>query len=149
MKNRLFYLLILGIAFVGAFVFLSKPTKELDKPVLTNDAFPAVVHIKVFAPQPNEIISSPLKITGEARGSWYFEAQFPVYLYDANKNEVASGIAHAKGEWMTEDFVPFSATLTFSKLVTGSGTLVLAKDNPSGLAENDAKIEIPVRFESL
>jgi spore germination protein GerM len=54
--------------------------------------------------------------------------------------------AQAQGDWMTTNFVPFSSTLTFSTPTTPTGILVLQKDNPSGLPENDAEIRIPVRF---
>jgi len=112
--------------------------------------------IKVFSPKPNELAQSPLLVTGEARGNWYFEASFPVKLFDANNNEITltPGYIMATGDpaddgasWMTTDFVPFQATLTFSQPATSTGTLVLQKDNPSGLPENDDSIFIPVKFE--
>lgn len=94
----------------------------------------------------NDAIASPLTITGQARGNWYFEASFPVRLLDAAGNELAIGIAQAQGDWMTTEFVPFTVTLTFTEPATGTGTLVLQKDNPSGLPENDNQLEIPVTF---
>ncbi|MNI95059.1 hypothetical protein D3C73_1532640 [compost metagenome] len=48
---------------------------------------------------------------------------------------------------MTDNYVPFSSTLTFeAPSAGGSGVLVLRKDNPSGLPENDDEIEIPITF---
>jgi hypothetical protein len=104
--------------------------------------------IRVTNITPNQKIVSPLTITGEARGYWYFEASFPVRLEDANGNDVplTPSYAMAQGEWMTEDFVPFSSTHTFSAPGTPTGTLILQKDNPSGLPENDDFLEIPVNF---
>lgn len=104
--------------------------------------------IKVTNPIPNQAIQSPLIIEGEARGTWFFEATFPVKLLDANGNVIAANPAQAQGEWMTEDFVPFKAQIEFEKPATSTGILVLEKDNPSDLPENDAKIEIPVRFDN-
>ncbi len=49
--------------------------------------------------------------------------------------------------WMTTDFVPFKATLTFTvdkNAYSNKGTLILRKDNPSGLPEHDDALEIPV-----
>ncbi|MCJ7666539.1 MAG: Gmad2 immunoglobulin-like domain-containing protein [Actinobacteria bacterium] len=103
--------------------------------------------IEVTNPLPDQLIESPLMIEGQARGTWYFEATFPVKLLDANGNVIATYYAQAQGEWMTEDFVPFKAQIEFNKPATATGILVLEKDNPSGLAEYDAKIEIPVRYE--
>jgi hypothetical protein len=101
--------------------------------------------IKVTQPRLNEEISSPLIIEGEARGAWFFEASFPIKLTDQNKVVITSGIAQAQSDWMTENFVPFKAELNFISTST-SGILILEKDNPSGLPENDKSIEIPVVF---
>lgn len=103
--------------------------------------------IVVETPQPNVLVSSPLEIKGKARGFWFFEADFPVKLLDENSKEIGVAIARAEGEWMTEDFVPFWAVLEFSAGSSATGTLVLIKDNPSGLPENAGQITIPVRFQ--
>jgi hypothetical protein len=76
---------------------------------------------------------------------WYFEAVFPVKLVDDQGNMLVETHADAQGDWMTEDFVPFKATLTFTTTAE-RGKLILQKDNPSGMPENDASIEVPVRF---
>ncbi|MDP3995669.1 MAG: Gmad2 immunoglobulin-like domain-containing protein [bacterium] len=104
--------------------------------------------IRVDTPRPNDTISSPLIIEGEARGYWFFEADFPIKLLDGNGDLVVLAIAHAKSEWMTEDFVPFEAVLEFEVTDAEKGTLVLEKDNPSGLPENADELRIPVKFET-
>src|SRR3989338_5118168 len=43
-----------------------------------------VLDVKVIQPTVNQLVFSPLAITGEARGSWFFEASFPVRLIDGN-----------------------------------------------------------------
>lgn len=103
--------------------------------------------IKVTVPESGSTVSSPLHIEGQARGSWYFEASFPVKLLDANGKQLASAPAQAQGEWMTNDFVPFKIDLTFETPITETGTLVLEKDNPSGLPQNTDEIRIPVKFD--
>jgi hypothetical protein len=73
--------------------------------------------IRLDTPSPNQIISSPLAISGVARGSWFFEAK-----------------------------------LTFTvdkKAYSNKGTLILRKDNPSGLSKNDDSFEIPVIFAGI
>lgn len=102
--------------------------------------------ITVESPRPNEVIKSPLEILGDARGVWFFEASFPVKLLDGDGNVLAQTPAAAKGEWMTENFVSFSANLTFEKPTTARGTLVLEKDNPSNLPEYSDLLIIPVKF---
>lgn len=117
--------------------------------VQTNEA------VELVAPTPNETITSPLTISGEARGTWFFEADFPVLLTDWDGRIIAESFASAGGEWMTEAFVPFEGTLEFeSPYQPGDpefmrrGTLILQRSNPSGLPENDAVVEVPVRFET-
>ncbi len=103
--------------------------------------------IRLNSPRPNQTIQSPVLITGEARGVWFFEASFPVFLTNWDGLIIAQGIATAKGDWMTNNFVPFEATLTFiadKNVYSNRGTLILRKDNPSGLPQNDDALEIPV-----
>ena len=102
--------------------------------------------IQVTQPQPNDTVTSPLTVTGQAVGGWYFEASFPVRLLDGNGNEIAVAPAQAQGNWMTPSLVPFSVTLTFATPATSTGTLVLQKDNPSGEPQFDASIFVPVQF---
>jgi hypothetical protein len=103
--------------------------------------------ITVITPLPNTVISSPLHIEGEARGPWFFEASFPVVLVDWDGKIIAQIPAQARSDWMTNDFVPFSADVTFTVPPYGdTGALILRRDNPSGLPQNDQALEIPVRF---
>jgi len=97
-------------------------------------------------PRPNQIVISPLQVSGEARGYWFFEAEFPVILEDSQGNVLARSIAFAQENWMTVDFVEFKSELIFDKPQTASGYLILKKDNPSGLEENDDSLKIPVKF---
>ena len=102
--------------------------------------------IQINSPRPNDSITSPLKISGEARGTWYFEASFPVVLLDGDGNVIAQHYAQAQTDWMTENFVPFESDLTFTKPTTKNGSLILKKDNPSGLPEYDDELIIPISF---
>lgn len=109
--------------------------------------------IVLSSPEPNETITSPLTLTGKARGNWYFEASFPVILTDWDGRIIAEAPAMARGPWMTEDFVPFILTVSFeSPYHAGDpdfmrrGSLILKKDNPSGLPEHDDALEIPIMF---
>jgi len=104
--------------------------------------------IRIEQPRPNQKIVSPLIVRGEARGLWFFEGDFPVILTDWDGLIIAEGYATAKSDWMTEDFVEFEAELEFEKpQYSNRGTLILQKDNPSGLPENDDALEIPIVFE--
>ena len=101
----------------------------------------------VYEPQPLSTVVSPVTVRGEAIGNWYFEASFPMRIEDANGNELGTAVAQAQGEWMTEEFVSFRAELNFATpLDSDTGTLVLEKDNPSGLPENEDELHIPIKF---
>lgn len=97
----------------------------------------------------NQSIESPLLLRGEARGNWYFEASFPVKIFDDNGFLLGQRPAQALGDWMTEDFVEFTATLPFSVPSTPKGKLILEKDNPSGLPENADSLVVPVTFKEF
>ncbi|MBN2087031.1 hypothetical protein JW758_01655 [Candidatus Peregrinibacteria bacterium] len=96
----------------------------------------------------NQAIASPLLIVGEARGTWFFEADFPIFLEDEEGNQIAVAIAHAQNDWMTEDFVPYKAKLEFNVEEDIKGILVFKKDNPSDLPEYDDELRIPVYIEA-
>ncbi len=103
--------------------------------------------IHVGVPSAFQTIASPLTVSGEARGSWYFEASFPVQVLDMNGNVLASTPAQAQGDWMTDNFVPFTATLSFTGVSGQNGTVVFKKDNPSGLPQNEGSVSIPIKFQ--
>jgi len=103
--------------------------------------------IRLDNPRPNQEITSPLAIKGQARGTWFFEGSFPVVLVNWDGLIIAEGQAKASSDWMTEDFVPFTAELSFVKPdYKNNGSLILQKDNPSGLPANDDALEIPIIF---
>jgi hypothetical protein len=102
--------------------------------------------IMIESPRPNMEIQSPFLIKGVARGYWYFEASFPIRLFDANGKEIALAIATAKSDWMTTEFVSFEAILEFDKPDTKSGVIVFEKDNPSDLRDNDDYLIMPIVF---
>jgi hypothetical protein len=105
--------------------------------------------IKISNPRPNQIIESPLLVKGEVRGFWYFEADFPVKLFDDNDFLLGIIPAQALGDWMTEDFVPFNTTFPFAVPSTKKGRLILEKDNPSGLPEHADELIVPVYFKEV
>lgn len=104
--------------------------------------------IRVDSPRPNTTVANPLVITGQARGTWFFEASFPIHLEDASSNRIATAVAQAQGEWMTTEFVPFEAALNIPDDFTGPATLVLEKDNPSGLPEHADALTMPITVAS-
>jgi len=105
--------------------------------------------ILISLPKPDEKIKSPLKIEGEASGSWFFEAQFNAVLLDADENKLGEAILTAKSDWMTEDYVQFEGELSFVQSSTSLGTLKFLNANPSGLIEHQKIFEVPVQFTEM
>jgi len=96
-------------------------------------------------------ISSPLAVTGFAKGNWFFEASFPIVIVDWDGRIIGRGIATAKDDWMTERFVRFEGEITFEKPAGAEersrrGAAIFRRDNPSDLPENDAALEISIYF---
>lgn len=100
---------------------------------------------RIHSPKPEELVSSPLYIEGEARGTWFFEANMPIALLDSDNNVIAESYAEAKEDWMTEEFIPFSASLDYSTL-SDTAYLVIKKSNPSELHQYDDQIKIPLKL---
>ncbi|MFH1454753.1 MAG: Gmad2 immunoglobulin-like domain-containing protein [bacterium] len=112
---------------------LQNSTSTLNMPIVVNNI------------KDNQEVSSPIKIEGKARGNWFFEASFPIQLVDASGNIISSTIATAQSDWMTTDFVNFTATLEYNKASSaGPALIVLSKDNPSDNPDFDQSIFVPV-----
>jgi hypothetical protein len=147
--KKIYFLLIIIFLGVGALIVVYSVIYGLKKPGEENigNELEKTDLIRLDYPRPNQEIESPFAIRGEARGYWFFEASFPIVLTDWDGLIIAQGIATAQGEWMTEDFVQFEAVLEFEKPeYSNKGTLILRKDNPSGLPENDDALEVPIIF---
>lgn len=124
-----------------------KPSQPCGENIFDN---PKKDLINVNLPKAYGRISSPINISGQARGYWFFEASFPVEIHDAEGKILGQGIAQANppagGDWMTEDFVPFSLSLEFLEPETENGFIIFKKDNPSGLPDKDDFLSWPVFF---
>lgn len=141
-------LLIAAAAFVVYDITRTPAPVDNGEPVATSTPSISYVNasvdnITVTAPTPGAVVESTFTVSGQARGPWYFEASFPLEVLDANGNQLLITPVQADGEWMTEDFVPFSIEITVPDYA-GEATIVMHKDNPSGLPEHDASISFPV-----
>ncbi len=67
----------------------------MQKKPATPHGIPDVLTID--APSSGSVVTSPLSIKGSARGTFYFEASFPIQLQDANHQEIAVVPAQAQG----------------------------------------------------
>lgn len=125
--------------------YAEEPTQaDLDGLVVYDNA--EVGEVEVENPYPTAVVGKDFTVTGTARG-WYFEASFPVEVRSPSGALLAAGPATAQGDWMTTDPVPFVAPLSVTSDYIGPATLILRRDNPSGLPENDASISFPITIE--
>lgn len=147
-KNTIIGILLVLLVLVGWWSYIEIGTQSVITPEPQEEMVAEYKDlVKVTTPLPGDRITSPLTIAGEARGQWFFEASFPVVLTNWDGLIIAQGIATADGSWMTTDFVPFTAVLEFTKPEYNErGTLILHKDNPSGLPEHDDAFEYAIRF---
>ena len=168
MKNTVIALIVITVGAIAGYYLVSgkkmtedtrvqerveaaKPVRESERPITEGcgNMLEKADRIRIENPRPNEVISSPLTIRGQARGTWYFEGDFPVSLKDGEGNEIRlePPYVSAQGEWMTENFVPYEKTVRFELPKTAAGLLILHKDNPSGRRELDDQLIVPVKFE--
>lgn len=103
--------------------------------------------VVVDAPKSGQTVFQSFTVTGKAPGPWYFEASFPIKVVDPQGNTIAQGPATALSDWMTTEDVAFKADLKLTNNYSGPATLVLMKDNPSGMPENDDSISIPITIQ--
>lgn len=121
-------------------------TFKIQKRGITYDRASADV-VRVTLPMPGAVTGKEFKVIGEARGVWFFEASFPITVLDTSGAIVAASIAQAQSNWMSENFVPFSADIVIPATYSGPATIVLKKDNPSGDPVYDASASFPITIE--
>lgn len=146
-------LTVVAALFLGLFIMGPKkiPTPEIQNET-TSPATTTIPQIDysdeiiVTYPKEGDFISSPLVVTGRARGNWFFEANLPLVLENELMEVIANGHAEAEGEWMTEEFVNFKGMIIFSAPSNTNGFLVVKKDNPTGEARFDKEIRISIKF---
>ena len=146
MKNKRFIYIFIAILLIIAAIIIIRE-ESLEKKILpktnSNQTEKADL-IVVDSPQPNTTVKNTFTISGRARGTWYFEAVFPIVVLDSSGKEIGNAQARATDDWMTENFVPFTAELKLTSPYSGKATLVLKKDNPSGEAERDDALKVPI-----
>ena len=120
-------------------------TQPLTKKAIWHNA--SSDDILVAQPLPGATIAHAFTLAGEARGSWYFEASFPIEVLDKDGNQIFESFVQAQGDWMTSEFVPFSMQIIIPGSYTGPALLVLHRDNASGLPEHDKSVSIPISIE--
>lgn len=144
--TKFFIALTIAVACGAGYFLLTTPPPVSEQPTdgIKKEHVQKDMGIHVDSPAAMQQVDGVTQITGDAHGSWFFEGSFPIVLLDAQSNEVAYGVATAEGEWMTDAAVPFAGEIDTTGLVAGTYFVMLKKDNPSGLPENDAQTSFPI-----
>lgn len=124
----------------------TKPYEGSEVPIPTGNTYYSNADANVIvitSPTAGSPTPSTFVVRGKARGTWYFEASFPLEVVDGDGKTLVQMPVQALGDWMTQDFVPFAATVTVPTY-SGPAQLILKNDNPSGLPENEKSITIPI-----
>lgn len=103
------------------------------------------VSMEVYVPKEGSQVESPIGVIGRVPGNWSFEASFPIEVR-AGGEVIGQGTAQLTDDWMTEELVPFTSEIELDSQPAGEATLVLRKDNPSDLPENDDSVSIPIEL---
>lgn len=102
--------------------------------------------IKISKPSLGQEISSPLEISGQAPGSWFFEANLSLKLVnDANEILAEKNYMTSKN-WMTQEMISFETQLEFGNPEANAGYLRIDKANPSGRPQNANQFFWPITF---
>lgn len=123
------------------------PVTKAPEPVQPDPNAPLSQRVTVTTPTANTSVGGSFEVKGSAPGNWFFEADFPLQVRDKDGNVIARTFASAQGDWMTTELVGFTSTIHIDNGYTGPATLILLKNNPSGLPEHDDAVEIPIVIE--
>ncbi len=103
--------------------------------------------IVVMLPFSGAVTGKEFSIIGKARGTWFFEGSAPYEVLDKDGKTLASGLVEVGEAWMNTDFTSFETVVKIPETYIGEATIILKKDNPSGLSEKEASVSIPVTIE--
>jgi hypothetical protein len=150
MKKEFLFIVLLAIIIIVLVVVLVWPFNKnnaLQSTTKNDNSQQRVEGITVILPKQNDIVSSPIKITGFVNaGGWAgFEGQVgTVKLLDAKGSQIGkTAILKAVTEW-TEMPTEFETTLIFTTNYKGPATLMFSNENPSGDPERDKKFGLTI-----
>jgi hypothetical protein len=104
--------------------------------------------ITIATPEVNGTVTREFEVTGKAKGAWFFEGSFMLEVVSPSGDKVAQNIISAEGDWMQDGLVDFKSEIVqMPSAYRGEATLILRKNNASGLPEHDASVSIPIIVE--
>ena len=102
--------------------------------------------IEIFSPRPNETISFPLRIEGEATSDWYEDGRFAVRVLSEVGTVITNAVAESTEPVKEDGYTPFSLTIEkFDTTDWDFGTLMFLKSDPFQYSSKD-QVVFPVNF---
>jgi len=145
----LIVIVLAAAAFLGYFIWQGT-SKSIPK--ISNQS---LIVEKITASDGREIkledgavLPYKFSIRGKVK-NWMYEGEFPVFLTDSAGQVYQFTSAKAQGEWMTTDYVQFTAEmdLTGVPIMSNELELVFRKSNPSGDPKLDEQVSFAVTVE--
>jgi hypothetical protein len=127
------------------------PLSQKEQQVKINTDTPQISgnegNLVSFSIAPGQKVSGVTKFTGSIDGGYFFEANILINVLDNNKKILKNGHATATTEWTKAGPVGFAGSMDFTSLPKGPAFIQIHNDNPSGLAEYDYFILVPIIIE--
>lgn len=102
--------------------------------------------IEAKKPKPNEEVSSPFELSGQAVGDWYNTGYLNVKLVDEHDNVLMSKLVKATADTNTEGMVPFAAAIEYDASQSAIGRLIIERTNPNFTRGQLGPMYIPLRL---
>ncbi len=103
-------------------------------------------YIEVTDPKPYSVITSPFKVEGKARGSWYGNNRLTIKLLDSNQKLLVEKSVFALSDTSSDVMVPFVAAVDFRGDNLDRGKLLIEKVSLVDIPGKNGPLTIPIRF---
>ncbi len=104
------------------------------------------IRVSVNQPELGATISSPVTVTGQAPGGWFFEAVLPISVETVDGEVLAEEIFVTDQNWMTEEAVDFSLEIEFDSTDANLGFIKIIKNDVSEIPRNQHFFYWPIGF---
>lgn len=106
----------------------------------------ADISVSVTQPELGATITSPVTVTGQAPGTWFFEAVLQFEILSDDGGVVGEEIFVTDEMWMTEDLLDFSLEIEFDSPDANLGFIKVIKHDVSDIPRNKNFFYWPISF---
>jgi hypothetical protein len=103
-------------------------------------------YIEVTSPKPYDVVSSPFKVEGKAKGIWYGNNRLTIKLVDQNQRVIMEKSVFALSDVSNDAMVPFVAAVDFHAANLTRGQLLIEKVSLVNIPGKNGPLIIPVKF---